>query len=92
MPQLKFYGSFRVQAGVREMSVAAATVYEALEQAWADRPKLREAMLDAGTLRAYVRVLVNGRHIELAHGLDTPLKPEDEVAIFSPMAGGLYSL
>lgn len=88
MPRLKFYGSFRALAGARELSVEANTVRTALEPAWAEAPKLREAMLAGAALRAYVRLLVNGRPIELAQGLDTPLQPDDEVAIFPPMAGG----
>ena len=88
MPKLKFYGSFRTDVSTREMSVSAATVREALEQAWQENPKLRGAMLDGEALRAYVRVMVNGRHVELAHGLETVLAADDEVAIFSPVAGG----
>ncbi len=88
MAQLKFFGRFRSYTGARQMDIPANSVREALNPVWTDHPQLREAMLEGGTLRPYVRVLVNGRHIELAQGLDTPLTPEDEVAIFSPMAGG----
>jgi molybdopterin synthase sulfur carrier subunit len=88
MPRLKFFGSFRSYVSSREIALAAGSVREAFDQVWADNPKLRAAMLENEALRPYVRVLVNGRHVGLAQGLDTPLAPEDEVAIFSPVAGG----
>ena len=88
MPHLKFFGSFGSYVSARQVSLAAGSVREALEQVWADNPKLRAAMTDGETLRPYVRILVNGRHVELAQDLDTPLRPEDEIAIFSPIAGG----
>ncbi len=88
MPHLKFYGSFRSYVSARQVSLAAGSVREALEQVWAGNAKLRAAMTDGEALRPYVRILVNGRHVELAQDLDTPLKPEDEIAIFSPIAGG----
>jgi sulfur-carrier protein len=85
---LKFFGRFRSYVSSRELDVPAGSVREALGQVWAGNPKLREAMLEGETLRPYVRVMINGRHVELAQGLDTPLTPEDEVAVFSPVAGG----
>jgi molybdopterin synthase sulfur carrier subunit len=88
MPKLRLFGSFRSYVSSREIVLTASSVREALDQLWADNPKLRAAMLEGEGLRPYVRVLVNGRHVELAQGLDTPLAAEDEVAIFSPMAGG----
>jgi len=43
----------------------------------------------SGQLEGNLVVLVNGRHCShLPDGLDTPLKDEDEVAIFPPIAGG----
>lgn len=86
--RIKLFGRFRSYVAARELDIAADTVRLALEQAWAENPKLREAMVEGEALRTYVRVMVNGRHMELAQGLDTPLMPDDQVAIFSPMAGG----
>jgi sulfur-carrier protein len=88
MPRLKFFGSVRSYVSSREISLAAGSVRDALERLWADNPRLRAAILEGDGLRGHVRVLVNGRPVELAQGLDTPLEPDDEVAIFSPMAGG----
>ena len=54
----------------------------------ADNAALSTAIFDGAQLRAHLRVLVNGRDIELAQGLDTPLEFNDQVAIFPPVAGG----
>ena len=88
MPRLKFYGSFRSYVGSHEIRLDAGSVRDALSRVWAENPKLQAAMLEGEALRPYARVLVNGRPIEQAQGLDTPLMPDDEVAIFSPVAGG----
>ena len=88
MACLKFFGRFRSYVASREVSITAATVRQALDELLPSNRDLQGAMLDNGVLRAYVRILVNGRDIELAQGLDTSLGPDDEVAIFSPMAGG----
>jgi len=51
----------------------------------------KDAIFDSktDTIHRHVRVLVNGRHcIYLPNRLDTPLKDQDEVALFPPMAGG----
>ena len=70
------------------MEVPASSVRAALAQVWADHPKLREAMLAGETLRPYVRLMLRGRPLDPAQGLDTPLAPDDELAIFAPMGGG----
>jgi molybdopterin synthase sulfur carrier subunit len=88
MARLKLFGSFRSYVSSREINLAAATLRQALDRLWSENPKLRAAMVEGEALRPYVRLLVNGRQLDPGQGLDTPLGPEDEVAIFSPMAGG----
>jgi sulfur-carrier protein len=48
----------------------------------------RAVFLDSGLLRPELQVLVNGRNVTFLHGLQTPLKSGDEVAVFPPMYGG----
>jgi molybdopterin synthase sulfur carrier subunit len=43
---------------------------------------------DHGEVQPHVNIYVNGEAIEALHGLDTPLKDGDEVAIIPAMAGG----
>jgi molybdopterin converting factor small subunit len=53
-----------------------------------ENPNLYDAILVAGELRPHVRQLVAGRDIELSQGQDPPIKEDDELAIFPPIAGG----
>ncbi|KPV63374.1 MAG: molybdopterin synthase small subunit [Candidatus Bathyarchaeota archaeon BA1] len=48
-----------------------------------------ERVLDqSGGLLPYVKLLVNGRDIDLLNRLETKLKDGDEVALFPPVGGG----
>lgn len=53
--------------------------------------KFRDLLFDPETaeVRTLNQILVNGRHYRYLEGrLDAPLKDEDELAIFPPVAGG----
>ena len=54
----------------------------------AAHPELRAAIFDGQALARYVRVMVNGRDIELTEGLNTEINENDQLAIFPPIAGG----
>jgi len=43
---------------------------------------------EAGTVRKFVSIYLNDDDIRFIEGLDTPLKPGDEVWIVPPIAGG----
>ena len=45
-------------------------------------------MYDGDKLGAWVILLVNGHDLRHLQGLETPLRPEDVVSIFPPVAGG----
>ena len=52
-------------------------------------PGLQERVMDeAGQLRRFVNVYVNGDDVRFIKGLDTPLKDGDEVSIVPAVAGG----
>ncbi len=55
----------------------------------ASYPGLKERLCDeAGQLRRFVNVYVNGEDVRFLQGLDTPLKAGDEVSIVPAVAGG----
>ena len=59
---------------------------DSLEQQY---PGLKERLCDeGGELRRFVNVYVNGEDIRFQDGLQTPLKPGDEVSIVPAVAGG----
>lgn len=65
------------------------TVRHLLDRLVELRPALAERMLDEdGNIPRFVNVFVNGRDIRHLKGLDTPVRPDDEVTIFPPLAGG----
>jgi sulfur-carrier protein len=52
-------------------------------------PGLKERLCDdAGELRRFVNIFVNGEDIRFLSGLQTPLKTGDEVSIVPAVAGG----
>ncbi len=59
---------------------------DSLEQQY---PGLKERLCDeGGELRRFVNIYVNGEDVRFQQGLQTPLKPGDEVSIVPAVAGG----
>ena len=67
----------------------AGTLLEAIAELDGQYPGLRERLVDdTGELRRFVNVFVNGEDVRFLDGLDTTLKPGDEVSIVPAVAGG----
>jgi molybdopterin synthase sulfur carrier subunit len=78
-------------AGDRRVEVdgEAETVGEALEALLDSRTDLRERVLDdSGDLAEHVNLLHNGESVSREGGLETPVDPGDELALFPPVSGG----
>lgn len=88
MPYITLFGHLRRLAGATQAQASGATVRQAIETLCANNVALRDAILHLDALRAQVRVMVNGYDVELAQGLDTAVKADDQIAIFPPIAGG----
>jgi molybdopterin synthase sulfur carrier subunit len=67
-----------------------ATLRDAVDALVENRPALGERVLaDDGSLHSHVNVLVNGENVDAGgDGLDTPVQPGDELAMFPPVSGG----
>lgn len=75
----------RIEVAVEE----PATVGEALDALLEARPALRDRVLDgSGRLHDHVNVLRNGADVANGDGLETPVDPDDELALFPPVSGG----
>ncbi len=62
---------------------------ECIEALEARYPGLQERLCDeGGDIRRFVNIFVNGEDVRFLQGLDTPLKPGDEVSIVPAVAGG----
>jgi len=69
--------------------VEGATVAEALQAVFAERPALRGYLLDdQGALRRHVAVYVNGRQVRDRAGLSDALGPDDEIYVLQALTGG----
>lgn len=47
-----------------------------------------ELFTENKAIRQHVHVFINGRNVIFLDGLKTTVKPEDELALFPPVAGG----
>jgi molybdopterin synthase sulfur carrier subunit len=66
-----------------------ATVGEALEDVLADHPGLEQRVCENGDLREDINILRNGTDVFAGgDGLETPVEPGDELAMFPPVSGG----
>jgi molybdopterin synthase sulfur carrier subunit len=65
------------------------TVDEALDALLATHPELEPLCMENGELADHVRLLVDGADPrQRGEGLDTPVDPDTELAIFPPVSGG----
>ena len=90
--QWKLFANLAEIAGERTISIttdADATVGDALDVLLERHPSLRDEVLVAdGELHDHINLLVNGTNIHTLSGLETPIEPDDELALFPPVSGG----
>ena len=78
-----------VTEGAAEIDVDGASVADALNQLEGRYPDIRRRLFDdAGELRRFVNLYVNGEDIRFLSGLETGLKSGDEMSIIPAVAGG----
>lgn len=67
-----------------------ATVGDALDALLAGRDDLADEVLggDGEALADHINLLRNGENVFTDQGLDTPVEPGDELALFPPVSGG----
>ncbi|MBI3975783.1 MAG: MoaD/ThiS family protein [Armatimonadetes bacterium] len=79
----------RHTGGQSRVEVPGATVGEVLGNLTTAFPGLSGQILDeAGQVRAYINVFVNGNEIRTLRGQATPVGAGDEVSVIPAMAGG----
>lgn len=87
----KLFANLAEAAGEKRVDVEVdpeATVDDALEALFERHPELRELVLEDGAVVDHLNVLKNGEDVTAAGGLDTPVEPGDELALFPPVSGG----
>ncbi len=67
----------------------AGTLIACIEELERQYPGLKERLCDeTGELRRFVNVYVNGEDVRFQQGMQTTVKPGDEVSIVPAVAGG----
>jgi molybdopterin synthase sulfur carrier subunit len=87
----KLFADLGEAAGTREADVEAEadTVGDALDALLERYPELADRVLDEdGQLRGDINVLRNGESVHASGGMDAPVEPADELALFPPVSGG----
>jgi molybdopterin synthase sulfur carrier subunit len=79
----------KITADQHSVSADANSILECVESLEASYPGLKERLCDeAGEIRRFVNIYVNGEDVRFLQGLTTPLKDGDEVSIVPAVAGG----
>lgn len=88
MATVKLFGNLRQLTGVRAVELPGDNVGDVLNALCSRYAPLQEAIFDDGSLKPFVRVVINGQDIELGQGLDTEVSASSSIALFPPIAGG----
>ena len=89
MAQLYFTQQLRRFVDTPSISTSAATLREALEEAFAAAPQLRGYVLDdQGHLRKHVIVFIDGQRVRDYEKLDDALLASSEVHVLQALTGG----
>jgi MoaD family protein len=86
MPLVKFYASLRRLTGLKEKTIPANSLRQALETLEREFPSLGVYL--HGGERGRLIITINGHPLDPTAGLDIPLAETDQVAIFPPISGG----
>jgi len=83
---IRLFANFREATGKKDLplEVKGDTVESAVSSLIAAYPGLGPLMLQDGTLKPYVNILVNGKSASVGD----KIKAGDELAIFPPVSGG----
>ena len=89
--EVRVYATLRQIVGARRVEVdcPGPTVQQAMEALISRYPALSDRLLtDAGEVRPFVAVMLDGRDIRHLNGLQTPVSCQSGLDIFPPVAGG----
>ncbi len=88
---IRFYATLRPLVGGRsvDLSDPPETIGGLLDRLADDYDGLRNQLFDEdGAVRRFVAIMVDGRDIRHLDGLQSRIRPDSELDIFPPVAGG----
>lgn len=89
MAHLQFTAQLHRYVDTPQLDCTAATLGEALSQAFEINPRLRGYILDEqGHLRQHVAVFIDGQKARDRAGLADPLQPQSQVHVLQALSGG----
>ena len=79
----------KLTAGLDKLEVDASSISGLINDLESSYPGFHDRLLDeAGDLRYFVNIYVNGEDVRFLDGLETAVKMGDEVSIVPAVAGG----
>ena len=89
MAKVHFTSNLRRHVDCPSMVVEAASVHQALTQAFAANERLKTYVLDdQGHLRKHMRILVDGAAIQDLENFSDRVKPNSEIWVMQALSGG----
>ena len=91
--QIRFYANMRALVGMESFDVADSRGIVTLRDLFMDLvrqfPEIQPHLFaEDNTLRKDVPIFVNGRNPRLDGAMDSPLRAEDVISLFSPISSG----
>ena len=79
----------RLTNGKDKLDIAASSISGLIEQLDSDFPGFKDRLVDeAGRLRYFVNIYLNGEDVRFLEGMETSTKSGDEISIVPAVAGG----
>lgn len=79
----------RLTNGKDKLDIAASSISGLIEQLDSDFPGFKDRLVDeAGQLRYFVNIYLNGEDVRFLEGMETSTKSGDEISIVPAVAGG----
>ena len=89
MPKVTFTGNLQRWIEAPAVEVPGATVREALEAVFANKPLLRGYVLDDhGAVRRHVVVFIGGEPVQDRKGLSDAVAPDAVISVLQALSGG----
>jgi sulfur-carrier protein len=88
MVTVKLFGTLRKYVDGNHLLIPGENVHQVIENLCTAHPDLDPVLLADERLRPHFKITLNGHDISLSAGTDTTVADDDQLAIFSPIAGG----